>query len=60
MTVRPQSALLRLQLAIAEVEAAERDLQRELEAPERPHLRVIAGGQAERPAPAPARASASS
>jgi hypothetical protein len=53
MTVRPQSALLRVQLAIAELEAAERELKRELEPPDRPQLRVIVGGQAERPAPAP-------
>jgi hypothetical protein len=53
---------LRVQLAIAELEAAERELQRELEAPERPHLRVIPGGAVERPATAtaPARASAGS
>jgi hypothetical protein len=54
MTVRPQSALLRVQLAIAELEAAERELQRELEAHERPQLRVIAGGGAEQPAAAAA------
>lgn len=60
MPRRPQSALLRLQLAIAELEAAERELQRELEANDRPQLRVIAGGEPERPATAPARASAGS
>jgi hypothetical protein len=39
-----QSALLRVQLAIGELEAAELALQRELEADQRPQLRVIDGG----------------